>query len=268
MVDRIVPATTAEHRAVVADRYGVMDAWPVATESFRQWVIEDEFPLGRPAWDLVGAQMTTDLEPYERMKMRLLNGSHQALGYLGLLLGYEFADQAIGDAAIRKLVRMMMDEEVTPLLSCPAGIDLAAYKRTLLQRFANRTLRDQLARIVTDGSARMPKFVLPSIAEQVSRGGPVDALCFTVAAWFHFLAGKGDRGRQLPVVDAQRDRLMAAASDPAPGCEKLFALTDLLDASLLQSPRFRNQVRGILQSLREQGTRLTLDRFLETRGLR
>ncbi len=264
MVDRIVPATTDEHRLLAAERFGIADAWPVVTEPFRQWVIEDYFPQGRPSWKWVGAQLTTDLEPYERMKMRLLNGSHQALCYIGLLVGYEFVHEAIGDPTIRKLVRRMMDAEVTPLLKAAAGIDFDAYQRTLLERFANPAIRDSLARIATDSSARMPKFVLPSIGDALRRGSAIDVLSFTVAAWFHFLAGRDDEGRPLAVVDPQRDRLVAAASDPSSGFEQLFGLADLIEPTVAQSPRFRQQVQDLLRRFRTQGARVTLERFLDS----
>lgn len=264
MVDRIVPATTDEHRLLAAERFGIADAWPVVTEPFRQWVIEDYFPQGRPSWKWVGAQLTTDLEPYERLKMRLLNGSHQALCYIGLLVGYEFVHEAIGDPTIRKLVRRMMDAEVTPLLKPAAGIDVDVYKRTLLERFANPAIGDSLARIATDSSARMPKFVLPSIGEALRRGGSIDVLSFTVAAWFHFLAGRDDAGHALTVVDPQRDRLVAAARDPSVDCDALFGLGDLIEPALAQSPRFRRQIQDLVHRFRTQGARVTLERFLES----
>lgn len=263
MVDRIVPATTPEHRAVVADRFGVADAWPVGTEPFRQWVIEDRFPNGRPAWELVGAQLTGDVSPYEKMKMRLLNGSHQAMCYIGMLLGHEYVHDAIGDADIRRLLRTIMDDEVTPLLPSTPGIDVASYKRTLLERFANPTLRDTLARIGTDGSARMPKFVLPSIVEQLQRGGPIEGLCFTVAAWFHYLAGRDDRGRPLEINDTMNARLVTAARAPGQDADALFDLNEVIDDSLARSPGVRERVTWFLRSFREHGCRATLTRFLE-----
>jgi mannitol 2-dehydrogenase len=267
MVDRIVPATTQEHRDVLAREFGVDDAWPVATEPFRQWVIEDRFCNGRPAWERVGAQMTNDVTPYEKTKMRLLNGSHQALCYVGRLMGLEYAHEAIGEISIRRLVQGLMRDEVAPLLQSPPGIDLGAYQRTLLERFANPTIRDQLARIGTDGSARIPKFILPSIAEQLQRDGPIDALCFTVAAWFHYLAGRDDRGRPLTVTDAMSDRLVVAARQPDPAARALLDMNDLIDASLARAPRFRNRVTSFLGEFRESGARATLERFLTTRTL-
>lgn len=257
MVDRITPATTDEHRALVREKWGINDAWPVVAEPFRQWVIEDEFTLGRPSWELVGAQITSDVAPYERVKMRLLNASHQAMCYIGLLLGYEFAHEAIADPQINRLVRGMMDEEVTPLLTAPVGMDLGDYKNSLMQRFANPAMGDQLARIATEGSARVPGFVLPSIVEQLERGGNIRRLAFTVACWFRFLQGTNDSGRELPVVDPHRERLMEAArrggSDPAP----LLAQKDLL-GDLGQSDVFVEEVSAALRCLCDKGAAAAL----------
>ena len=144
MVDRITPATTDEHRALVRDKFGIDDAWPVTTESFIQWVVEDHFVQGRPAWERVGAQMTHGVEPYEKMKIRLLNGSHQAMCYIGMLLGYRYAHEAMADAQINWLLQAFM-EEVTPLVQPVPGIDLEDYKRTTRERFANPAIKDQLA---------------------------------------------------------------------------------------------------------------------------
>ena len=144
MVDRITPATTDEHLTLVRDKFGIDDAWPVTTEPFIQWVVEDQFVLGRPAWERVGVQMTRNVEPYEKMKIRLLNGGHQAMCYIGMLLGYRYAPEALADAQINWLLQTFM-EEVTPLVPPVPGIDLEDYKRTLMERFANPAINDQLA---------------------------------------------------------------------------------------------------------------------------
>ena len=261
MVDRIVPATTDEHRAIARERFGVDDAWPVVAEPFQQWVVEDRFCNGRPEWDRVGVQFTTDVAPYERMKMRLLNGSHQALAHAGRLVGFEFAHEAIAHPGIRSLVRRLMDDEVTPLLDAPAGIDLDDYKRTLLERLANPTILDPLSRIATDASARMPKFVLPSLATQLERNGPIAALCFTLAAWFHGLAGRADDGLPLETTDTMRTRLVQAASDPS--LAALFGIENLIDARIAASARCRALVRRYVHSFRERGCRATLDEFTD-----
>lgn len=258
MVDRITPATTEDHRALLREQFGVDDAWPVVTEPFLQWVIEDDFPGGRPAWERVGAQMTRDVLPYEKMKLRLLNASHQALCYIGMLLGYQFAHETMEDPRIRKLVQTMMDVEVTPLLQAPAGIDLEDYKRSLIERFSNPTIRDQLTRIGTEGSARIPGFVLPSIADAAPHGGPVKVLSFTVAAWFRYLAGSDDAGRPLPINDPIADRLQEHAKRGGRDANVLLGMPDLFGKELLGYPAFVDEVQRALASFYDKGAEQTL----------
>ncbi len=265
MVDRITPATTDAHRTLLKDQFGLDDAWPVMAEPFMQWVIEDHFPAGRPRWELVGAQMTSDVLPYEKMKLRLLNASHQALCYIGMLLGYEHAHEAMANAHIRRLVEVMMDVEVTPLLPAVAGIDLGQYKSTLIERFSNPAIRDQLARIGTDGSARIPKFVLPSIQEQLARGGPIALLSLTVACWFRYLAGTDDTGRALPLIDPFADQLRERAIGGGPDPRHLLAMRELF-GDLSESQRFIDQVGAALRMLYEQGTRAGLKSALDAAG--
>lgn len=257
MVDRITPATTDEHRALVREKFGIDDAWPVVTEPFTQWVIEDHFPHGRPAWERVGAQMTSDVLPYEKMKMRLLNASHQAMCYIGMLLGYQYAHETMADPHIRTLVQQMMDIEVTPLLSPVPGVDLDDYKNTLIERFSNPTIRDQLARIGTEGSARIPKFVLPSIREQLVQGGPLNRLAFTVAAWFRYLAGNDDTGRPLPINDPLEQVLRERVAQGGQEAGALLGLRELF-GELGESPVFAALVQDHLSRLYAQGARAAL----------
>ena len=258
MVDRITPATTDEHRQMVRDQFGIDDACPVVSETFKQWVIEDHFVQGRPAWEEVGAQMTNDVLPYEKMKLRLLNASHQALCYIGMLLDYEFVHQTMEDENIRALVQQLMDREVTPILSPVPGIDLQEYKATLLERFANPAVGDQLSRIGIYGSSGIPKFVLPSIVEQQRRGGPITLLCFVVACWFRFLSGQSDTGRELALKDPMASRLreiaLAGGKDPA----SLLAVREIFGEELATSPEFVRQVREFLNSFYSRGARTTL----------
>jgi len=263
MVDRITPATTDEHRALVAEKFGIADGWPVMTESFKQWVIEDRFEHGRPAWERVGAQMTTDVLPYEKMKLRLLNASHQALCYIGMLLGYQLVHETMGDRDIRKLVEKMMDDEVTPVLSAVPGVDLKEYKKTLIDRFANPAIRDQLSRIGIYGSSGIPKFVLPSVEDQLQRGGPVKLLSFTVASWFRYLTGLDESGREMPMLDPMaqslRERAKAAQGEARP----LLAMREVFSERLQNSPVFARQVTDTLQSFYQQGARATLAAALQ-----
>lgn len=258
MVDRITPATTDEHRALVRDEFGIEDGWPVMTEEFKQWVIEDDFAQGRPAWEKTGAQMTTDVMPYEKMKLRLLNASHQALCYVGMLLGFEYVHQAMADADIRRLVELMMEREVTPLLQAVPGVDIPAYRSTLIARFANPAIRDQLSRIAMYGSAGMPKFVLPSIQEQLQRGGPIKLLSLTIASWFRYLNGRDEQGREMAMKDPMAPRLreaaQAARTDPGP----LLAFHEIFGEPLAGSPRFVEQVKTMLCGFYERGARATL----------
>ena len=267
MVDRIVPSTTDEHRALVRERFGVDDGWPVVCEPFMQWVVEDRFALGRPAWERVGAQLVSDVHPYELMKIRLLNAGHQALCYIGMLLGLRYTDETMADPDVRRLVETMMNDEVTPLLLPVPGIDLARYKQTLVERFGNPVLRDQLARIGTEASARIPKFVLPSILEVLSRGqGSLDALTFTVASWFRYLAAEHDeRGQVLPKSDPLLGELIRRArvggEDPA----QLLAFHALFGERLAEAPVFVETLRRHLQNLYRYRPRTALQHCLAGR---
>jgi mannitol 2-dehydrogenase len=263
MVDRITPATTDEHRALVRDKFNLQDAWPVVTEPFMQWVIEDNFPGGRPAWEQVGAQITADVAPYEKMKLRLLNAGHQAICYLGMLFGYEFAHEAMADADIERLFVTMMDVEVTPLLSPVAGIDLAVYKRTLVERFSNPAIRDQLSRIGTEGSARIPKFVLPSVRTQLEQGGPITLLSFTVACWFRYLAGTSELGQPMPLNDPYAAKLRQYALRGGPDATVLLSMRELF-GELTDNPRFVAEVSDSLTRLYRDGARAALHHVLGT----
>jgi mannitol 2-dehydrogenase len=265
MVDRITPATKPEHCKMVADAFGIQDGWPVVTEPFRQWVLEDNFPGGRPAWQEVGVQMTSNVLPYEKMKLRLLNASHQAICYIGMLLGYQFSDEAMANPNIRILMQRMMDEEVTQLLDRVEGVDLEAYKAGLVERFSNSAIRDQLARIGTEGSARIPKFILPSILDQLQRNGPVRLLSFTVACWFRYLAGHDDQGRPLPLVDPMAEKLREHALNGRGNPGPLLGIRELFGDVLPAAPGFVGEVGRALADLYEYGAALALERVLTPR---
>ncbi|MBV9491319.1 MAG: mannitol dehydrogenase family protein [Verrucomicrobia bacterium] len=263
MVDRITPATTDEHRALVRERFGIDDGWPVMTEPFKQWVIEDHFLHGRPRWEDAGAQMTSDVLPYEKMKLRLLNASHQAMAYIGLLQGYELVHEAMDDQGIRTLVETMMDREVTPLLSQVPGVDLTEYKKTLIERFQNPAIRDQLSRLAIYGSSGIPKFVLPSLEEQLQRGGPIKRLSFTVASWFRYLTGLDESGKAVPMRDPMagtlRERAQAGGKDPRP----LLAVREVFSERLADAAPFVDEVSAALRSFYEKGAKATLAQYAE-----
>lgn len=261
MVDRITPQTTEDDRQMVKDEFGIEDAWPVICEPFRQWIIEDRFVYGRPPLERVGAQFVGDVHPYEMMKLRLLNASHSAMGYLGFLAGYTYIHEIMADDVFREFIRRLMDNEVTPLLAPVPGIDLAAYKSTLLTRFANPTIKDQVTRICLDGSSKVPKFVLPSLHEALAAGKPTTLLTLAVVGWFRYLRGKDEQERPYLIDDPRADELQFLArqgkADPRP----LLGLTDLF-GDLGQSEIFVAALTRFSEQLDAGGARATLQRVL------
>lgn len=257
MVDRITPQTTEADRALVQAEFGIEDAWSVVTEPFRQWIIEDKFSNGRPPLERVGAQFVPDVHPYELMKIRLLNASHSAMGYLGFLAGFQYIHEIVADSLFREYIRRLMDAEVTPLLLPVPGVDLADYKRTLLTRFANPAIKDQVTRICLDGSSKVPKFVLPSVQEALAAGQPAKLLTLAVAGWLRYLTGVDEQGNAFPIDDPLAARLQATAQaggrDPRP----LLSLTDLF-GDLGQSPVFVAGASQALESLYTKGARATV----------
>src|SRR4051794_10713478 len=193
MVDRITPATTDEDRATIAARLGCEDAGPVVTEPFSQWVIEDRFPGGRPDWSIAGAEFVSDVAPYENMKLRLLNGSHSTLAYLGYLAGYETVSDTMKDPNYRRLAASVMDDAATTL-SMPPGADVVAYKRALVERFENPALRHRTWQICMDGSQKLPQRLLGSIRDRLAAGAPIDRLVIGVGGLGWVGTGGGPEG--------------------------------------------------------------------------
>jgi fructuronate reductase len=202
-IDRIVPATTSADIDEVADRLdGLRDEAAVMTEPFSQWVIEDRFAGPRPGWEAVGAQLVSDVRPYETAKLRMLNGAHSALAYLGLGAGHDFVHQAVADPAIRMLAKQLMRAEAAPTIAAAPGQDLDAYADALLARFANPQLHHRLAQIAMDGSQKIPQRWLETLAIQQARGAQCPAVLTALAGWLRHL--RGDTGIALddPLADA------------------------------------------------------------------
>ncbi|TKJ35175.1 mannitol dehydrogenase family protein [Blastococcus sp. CCUG 61487] len=257
MVDRITPHTPPGEREAVARRYGVDDRWPVITEPFSQWVIEDTFCNGRPPLDEVGVRFVPDVAAYELMKTRLLNASHCALGYLGSLAGLRSLDEVMAEPVFARYVERMMDDEVTPLLPEPPGIDLADYKRTLLQRFANPAISDGLPRLCRRGSTKMPHHLLPSLHEALASGRPHRLLTLGLAGWLRYLRGTDERGGPLVIDDPHaellRARARAGGDDPRP----LLDLRSIF-GGLGDDAAFVAALREALVRLDRDGVRATL----------
>jgi len=258
MVDRITPVTAPEDIEMIASDYAIDDAWPVVSEDFVQWVLEDEFPTGRPAYEEVGVQMVEDVEPYELMKLRLLNCSHQAIAYFGLLLGQTYADEAAVDEHLAPFTRTLyMDHEGTPAVPEVPGIDLTAYKDELMARFANREVKDTLARLAAESSDRIPTWLVPVIQENLAAGRDVSASAAIVASWARYAEGTGENDEEWPVVDRLRDRVMAAAAthdeDPL-----AFLRDEELFGDLAQQEAFTAPYLHALEALRTRGARALL----------
>jgi mannitol 2-dehydrogenase len=258
MVDRITPVTSDDDRAVLAERFGVEDAWPVVCEPFTQWVLEDSFGDGRPPWEDVGAQLVEDVEPYELMKLRLLNASHQALCYLGYLSGYRYVHEVCHDPLFTSFLLAYMDREATPTLPPVPGVDLDAYKHTLIERFANPEVRDTLARLCAESSDRIPKWLLPVVRQQLATDGDIHRAALVVASWARYAEGVDEQGEPIQVVDRKRDPLMAAAArqreDPTAFLQDRDLFGDLADDA-----RFVAAYTAALDSLHTRGARATLE---------
>src|SRR5699024_5509380 len=211
MVDRITPVTTDDDRAQVTQQFGIDDAWPVICEPFTQWVLEDNFNLGRPPYEDVGAQMVDDVIPYELMKLRLLNASHQALAYFGHLAGYYYAHDACQDPLLSRFLMDYMTHEGQPTLSALPGVDLEDYKQTLIRRFSNPGIRDTIARLCAESSDRIPKWLLPVVREQLDNGGDIHRSAAIVASWARYAEGIDEAGQPIAIVDRLADSLHAIA---------------------------------------------------------
>ena len=212
MVDRITPQTTDTDREFLRAEFGIDDLWPVVTEPFSQWIIEDDFCNGRPPLDAVGVRFVDDVEPYSRAKTRLLNGTHCALGYLGGLAGHQRTHEAMDDETLRSYTETLMAEEIAPLLTAPSSFDLSAYRGLLLERLSNPRLGDELARLRRNASVKMPAHLIPSLIAARQQNRPADGLLLAVAGWAAFLRLGDEASGPPPLADPMAERLRAAAS--------------------------------------------------------
>jgi mannitol 2-dehydrogenase len=261
MVDRITPATTDDDRAEVRRRFGVDDRWPVVCEPFTQWVLEDRFATGRPAYESVEVQLVEDVAPYEMMKLRLLNASHQALAYFGHLCGYRLVHDVAQDPLFARFLLAYMEREATPSLRPVPGIDLVAYRHQLVERFANPGVRDTVARLAAFTSDRIPKFNLPAVRDDLAAGRDVTLSAAIVASWARYAEGVDEAGEPIEVVDQMGSELIARArrwrEEPLAflGVHELFG-------ELVDDERFTRPYLATLESLHAVGARATLERLL------
>ena len=268
MVDRIVPATTDADIADNDSALGLHDAAPVMHEPFRQWAIEDRFVTGRPGWDKVGAELVEDVAPFETMKLRLLNGSHSAFAYLGFLAGHEYIYQVAAQPDFVAFMRRLMADEVVPTLSVPSGVDIAAYQKALVTRFANPALPHRTQQIAMDGSQKLPQRLLATVRENLSAGRRIDMLALAVAGWMRYVSGRDEAGRTIKVSDplAPAFERIAVDSGVRDGgsvdgfARELLGMRAIFGDDLAVDPRFADRVRAWLGSLYTEGAARTVAR--------
>jgi mannitol 2-dehydrogenase len=258
MVDRITPVTTDADRAEVRDRFGIDDQWPVVCEPFTQWVLEDDFTAGRPPYQDAGVQLVHQVEPYELMKLRLLNGSHQAMCYFAYLSGYRLVHEAAQDPLYRAFLLGYMDQEATPTLTPVPGVDLDGYKHTLIERFSNPYIRDTIARLCAQSSDRIPKWLLPVVRQQLATGGEIRRSAAVVASWARYAEGTDEQGEPIEVVDRLAGQLTELARRQIDDPDAFIANRELF-GDLVDDKRFVTAYRSTLASLHERGARATLE---------
>lgn len=262
MVDRITPVATGETAAFVHEKYGIDDAWPVVCEDFRQWVLEDDFGAGRPAFERVGVQMVEDVEPYELMKVRLLNGSHSALAYLSYLMGYREVNAAMADPLVRRFVRGYMDIGVTSSVPPVPGIDLENYKDTLIRRFSNPAVSDKVQRLAEDGSQKIPNSVLPSVRHALQTGGSIAFACLALAGWLRYMTGLDEKGASIDIKDPRKDR-MATRLKATPGDPRgMLGLSEIFGTDLIADDRFVTELTRAMVDLDAHGVRAAVKAIL------
>lgn len=260
MVDRIVPATTEADIAEVAGLLGVEDAAPVIGEPFRQWAIEDVFADGRPDWHEAGAQMVSEVAPFEFMKLRMLNGAHSSLAYLGYLAGHETVAEASGDPVFARFLRGLW-AEIIPTVPAPQGVTLGDYAAALLARFQNPAIRHRTWQIAMDGSQKLPQRLLGTIRERLQAGAPIDHLALGVAAWMRYVTGTDEAGSAIdlrdPLAAELKRRADAAGRNAAALVEALTGIEAIFGSDLPREERFTRTVEKHLAALFDKGARAT-----------
>ncbi|TQI81679.1 fructuronate reductase [Serratia fonticola] len=264
MVDRIVPAVTPETLAQVAQQTGVADPAAVACEPFRQWVIEDNFVAGRPAWEKAGAELVSDVLPFEEMKLRMLNGSHSFLAYLGYLAGYPHISDCMQDAHYVNAARHLMLAEQAPTLNTP-GTDLEKYADSLLDRYRNTALKHRTWQIAMDGTQKLPQRMLDSVRWHLANGSDFDCLALGIAGWMRYVGGKDEQGQPIEISDPLREEIaqhVANSAEGEPRVQALLQMTSVFGRDLPDNPRFVNALTCAYLALLARGAKATVARVL------
>jgi mannitol 2-dehydrogenase len=261
MVDRITPATGERERKIAGEEFGIDDAWPVFCEDFSQWVLEDCFLAGRPALENVGVTFVDDVEPFELMKIRILNGGHAVIAYPGGLMDIHYAHEAMENDLIRAFLGKVEREEIIPTVPPVPNTDLQDYFRQIERRFANPKIGDTIRRLCLDGSNRQPKFIIPTIADRIDGGEGIKGLALVSALWCRYCAGVTDSGAPIEPNDPSWERLnataMAARADPM----AWLSMTEIYGGTAA-SEDFRAQFADALKALWNSGTEAVLKRYV------
>lgn len=259
VMQRLSPLFEAENPDIRLE-WLVLEENILRTEPFRQWVLEDRFPLGRPPWEDLGVQFTRDVRPYETLKLRCLNGGHSAVAYAGALIGYEFIHEIARDELFRRFLREFWDREVIPTLPVVPGVVPVAYTSSLIDRFSNPATRDRTGRVCMDGSSKLPTFIGPTIRDQLRVGGATRLVSFVLATWCRYLEGRDEQGRTIEVVDPLADRLRRAAKESP---EAVLVAAPILGSGLSGNNAFVDEVERAWHRLKRHGTRATLAAYLK-----
>ncbi|MBO6892546.1 MAG: mannitol dehydrogenase family protein [Roseibium sp.] len=264
MVDCITPATGDRERSLVAETFDLEDAAPVVCEPFRQWVLEDNFPTGRPALEKVGVEFVDDVAPYELMKLRILNGGHAAIAYPAALLGHHFVHDAMADPLIRAYLRKLELDEILPTVPEIPGVDFETYLATVLQRFSNAAVGDTIPRLCLDGSNRQPKFILPAIKDRLDKDQSIDGLALETALWCRYCLGRDEAGNSIEIEDENsallRDwasRIFSDSGHESPQMPEIFG-------SLASDRRFLESFSSAAGMISSEGVAGALSKYLAT----
>jgi len=249
MVDRITPVTTPETTAYLKNRYDLTDEWCVVCEPFIQWVVEDKFSNGRPHLEKLGVQFVPDVTPFEKMKIRLLNAGHSVLGIPGAIYGHPTIDACMRDDVFAHFMRGFMDDEATPVLDALEGIDIEKYKDNLEERFGNPNIKDSVSRICSESSAKLPKFLIPTLLENLENGGSISNATFILATWcFYSDKQLDEKGNAIEIIDAQKEQLNLSARQTKNDNLAFLRQTELF-GDLIGNERFNKEYLKAVQSI-------------------
>lgn len=261
MVDRITPATGDRERKISAETFGVADTWPIFCEEFKQWVVEDNFPSGRPAWEKVGATFVEDVTPYENMKIRILNGGHAVIAYPAGLLDIHFVHEAMANPLIRAFLAKLEQDEIIPTVAPVPNTNLQDYYKLIERRFSNPKIADTIRRLCLDGSNRQPKFIVPTISDRLEAGKSIGGLALESALWCRYCFGTTDSGAVIEANDPSWNRLQETARSAKSNPAAWLAMSDIY-GDVGTSHLMQTEFAAALKSLWTNGTKVTVENYL------